>query len=763
MRGEPPENLARLLARLKLANAAELRAVAPRVRRLAGDLPDFESVWVDALAQARVLTPFQSSCINAGQAERLLRGPYVPLVPLASPHYAACFSARHVETGRLVRLYWVERAQQAAEVVAGALARLVETGTPLRGPTLCVAEESGIDSGGAWAVCPTVDGVTAADWMIENGRLPPPVVLQIAREMAQRLADLGRHGLVHGDLGAAGLIVQRTGHIALPMPGLRGVVRASEGYSFGDLQPQAYDYLAPERVAEGSAPTVASDLYAAGALWWHLLAGRTPLGGGDSLGKLKAAHAARIADIRHWAPHVPDTLSRAIEWCLARDPAARPESFGHVAQLLGPPSSSGCSAVARMLAGNAQGWRDILPARAPRRARRSTLRKVVTAAGILAVISTLLYAPHWRNRARKLDVVTATAPAFPTKQPVAGQEAPRETELTPVPPEKQEASKVTLATAIEPASQAALDLVLSADEPQRLEALDVEPHQRVRGPAGKRPLLVVPQRGLAIAPDSVHFEGIDFVWQIPADELARPRGAPAMLVVEAAAVEFEGCSFSSTTDVAPVAIALRWHEGAGGEVRFRDCVFRSLGAVIEGEPAAGMTIGLDNALCIASGPIVRLLSWPKADESLTLTLDRVTTRGDSSVLECRYARSDASAGHIAIAASDSALDTKAGGGLLWFVGQSRPDDLLKSIVWNGQGSLVTPTTAIALWQRGSKKPQTLAEDELEIGGLVRSRVDFAGSAQGPPTASRVVHWQVPLRSDDPPGANPQTLSFPRNR
>ena len=32
-----------------------------RVRRLARDLPQFESVWVDALAQARILTPFQAA------------------------------------------------------------------------------------------------------------------------------------------------------------------------------------------------------------------------------------------------------------------------------------------------------------------------------------------------------------------------------------------------------------------------------------------------------------------------------------------------------------------------------------------------------------------------------------------------------------------------------------------------------------------------------------------------------------------------------
>src|SRR6202521_5414764 len=123
MRGEPSANLIGLLSRLKLATAAEAYRVAPRVRRLAGDLPDFESVWVDALAQARVLTPLQAAEINAGRGEDLLQGPYVISHALPSPHFAACFSARHFETARSVRLYVVRRSQVPAATAARALAR----------------------------------------------------------------------------------------------------------------------------------------------------------------------------------------------------------------------------------------------------------------------------------------------------------------------------------------------------------------------------------------------------------------------------------------------------------------------------------------------------------------------------------------------------------------------------------------------------------------------------------------------------------------
>ena len=56
--------------------------------------------------------------------------------------------------------------------------------------------------GQRWAACLAYDGVVAADWMAENGRLSPQAVEHVAREMLERLAELERLGIVHGDIGA---------------------------------------------------------------------------------------------------------------------------------------------------------------------------------------------------------------------------------------------------------------------------------------------------------------------------------------------------------------------------------------------------------------------------------------------------------------------------------------------------------------------------------------------------------------------------------
>ena len=60
MHKDPPDHLVTQLDELGLCNPRQFRAVQGRVRRLTRDLPAFDRVWLDALVQARRITPFQA-------------------------------------------------------------------------------------------------------------------------------------------------------------------------------------------------------------------------------------------------------------------------------------------------------------------------------------------------------------------------------------------------------------------------------------------------------------------------------------------------------------------------------------------------------------------------------------------------------------------------------------------------------------------------------------------------------------------------------
>jgi hypothetical protein len=472
---------------------------------------------------------------------------------------------------------------------------------------------------------------------------------------------------------------------------------------------------------------------------------------------LKAVHAARLLDVRNLAPDVPDVLAGVIASCLARPSHLRPQSFADLADRLGPSTRFGRSRLAGVLWRPEQPWPAVRPAnrRRQHRHRAAPWAMGVAATAALVVVALL---PLWirgRSEAVQTALTERAAPVAVAKHNASPAIHPARVDPAVKP-----------AAAVAPVQPVTADVVLDVEGMLHVEQLDLKPHARVRGRGGKRPLVSVPRRGLVVACEDVTFENIDFTWEHEHDG-RRPASnqTAAMILLEAQTATFRGCSFSTNSDAPPVAIA--WSRaaqrlpGLEGEVSLGNCVFFGLAAVVDCRAKGGICVSLGNSLCVASGPLLRLHRAPAADEPIKLALDHVTMRGDSAVLECRYGRLDDNLGSITIGANDSAFAGNPRGGLLILAGTERPQPLMASLRWTGHGSIVTPQTALFVWRAAGRNQQSLAEEEVEVAGLVRSELEFAAAADGPPAASRVTDWQVPLRSTDPPGANTELLSLPR--
>ena len=98
MREAPSPELVSLLARLSLADEGQILAVRRAARRLARDLPLFDSVWIERwLVQTGRLTPFQAEWINAGRGAELRIGPYVLVSLERRLGYAIWYRARNIQ------------------------------------------------------------------------------------------------------------------------------------------------------------------------------------------------------------------------------------------------------------------------------------------------------------------------------------------------------------------------------------------------------------------------------------------------------------------------------------------------------------------------------------------------------------------------------------------------------------------------------------------------------------------------------------------
>lgn len=675
----------------------------------------------------------------------------------------------------MVRLAVIEDASHQGDVILGRLQALAAQGkadsssrADNEPPDRCLAAldaiaDAGGDGGRVFAAAPWTEGRTAAQWMVYHGRFPAEVVLEIARAMLAGLAGLEKAGICHGDLSTASLLLTERGDVRLSLPGLRSILRPEEGYVYADLLPEAYDTLAPERIATGTPPQWPSEMYACGCLWWQLLCGRPPLGGGNSLAKLRAAQAGEICDVRRYASDVPAALAAAISTCTEREPSRRPESLARLTALLGPPTRGGKEALADYLA---RAGRPSVPWTTTLRSVQKSNRTPFWIAGsvcFLAAAIGLLW-PAWHGHLTTSRSVALASVAAPGPQP-RGVEPTRAAVASignaPLP----DGSRV-VAAGYQQVETKPPDLVLSADKSPPAALLALRAGQRVRGASGKRAAIVVPPTGLVIDKENIHFENVDFVWQ-PAVAAADAQNAESALVhLRASGAEFHGCSFQNT-EMLPNLAAIRWVHPArardvetalpSGRLRLADCLFSGVGIGIDCRTVGALSIELKNTLRLGGGPLLRLDHCPQADEPASIILEQVTLRGGGPLLECLVPRIVEQPGEISVLSTACAFVPEPGMPLVRMTGAEMPLPLLGTMHWTGQGSLVAPQVPVIVWRGPGNQERTVDESSLAIAGLVRSAVGFAGQPSADPAASRLIRWQAPLQSADPPGIAPAPL------
>jgi serine/threonine-protein kinase len=763
MRELPPIQLAGLLQSLGLATESDLQNLEPTVHRLAGDLPRFETVWIDALRRARLLTQFQAAEIVAGRGEALRVGRYVVCHVVQECGYATVYRARQIESREAVRLATAMAPTSPSDAIVSRFDRLIQLTPRLLG-VYGLVTSAGMDGIRTWAASPWVEGTSLADWMLHHGRFPPEVALEIARAMVAQLAAMELAGLVHGDIRAENVLLLPDGGVCLPHPGVRAIIRPHEGIADCDLAPEACSTLAPERVSRGTPPTAASDLFACGCVWWQMLCGRPALGGGDSLARLRAAQSAAIDDFRHWATDVPKQLGDALDACLEKDPRRRPLSMAALAEQLGPLSRGGRKAIVRCLAASDRPHAPWLLAKRAKAKKKHP--HLLTAATLLLLAAIAVVWPLWvaANRPRSVARASAQSVSVPAK---AASHEPLKHIPDSAATSGTRKSSVIQAGFIEPVSsrdelRLPPSLSITADE------LKLRPGQTVR-PQAERTRIVAPPQGIAVTADRVTFENIDFVANArSARDAGCDDGSPALLRLFGAECTFVGCSFQSTAGQPELSAAIRWTQGEqstiaaalpSGRVRLRDCVFRRVAAGIESSRRGAIVLEAVNVLHLGPGPFVRLRHCGAADEPLRISLAQVTLRDAESLVElhCPAGLGNAATGEIVIDATGCVVAPRVDRPLLLIAGDEPPAPLLRGLKWNGQGSVLTPLADFARWQRRDESTEVIDDMAISICGLVRGQVVFSGPSDARPSNSRVVECHAPLMDSESPGANAARL------
>ncbi len=759
MREPHSDRLFELLNRLGLANARDIKNVEPTVHRICGELPLFQSAWIDALRRARSLTYFQAAEIMAGRGESLRIGRYVLCHIVQECGYACVYKARHIESHELVRLISATVATASTDSILSQLDGVIQL-APELSRILGLVTTAGGDGPHVWAASPWVEGTSLADWMLHHGRFPPEAAFEIARAMAEQLAAMESVGVVHGDLRAENVLLLADGNVCLPQPGVRAIIRPHEGIAHCDLAPEACSTLAPERVSRGTPPTVASDLFACGCVWWQMLCGRPALGGGDSMARLRAAQSAAIDDFRQWAIDVPPQLSDALDACLKKNPRQRPHSIAALAEQLGPTSRGGRQMIVRWLAA---ADRPLAPWLLTKRAKAKKKHPHLLTAAALVLLGAISVAwPLWVAANRPHN--TATSPpslqtaTLVAKGPSSKPRIPAAKQAAVSGPRRSSVLQAAFNEPISSRDELGLPQIISAT----VNELKLRPGQTVR-PLSGRTRIVAPPQGLAVTADRVTFEHIDFASEgRPARLADGNQGSSALIRLSCDECTFVDCSFQSASGAPELSAAIRWVQGEqsaaallpSGRLRLRDCVFRRVAAGIDSSRRGAIAVEADNVLHLGPGPFVQLRHFPAADEPLRIGLTQVTLRNAESLVEldCPASLGNGPTGEISINATGCVFAPRDNRPVLLVACDQSPAELLRGLKWTGRGSVLTPGAYFARWQRRDLSTEAIDDMAISISGLVRGQVMFSGPSDTLPTNSRVVECHAPLTDSESPGA-----------
>lgn len=173
--------------------------------------------------------------------------------------------------------------------------------------------------------------------------------LELSLRLAEAVAQLHTHGVVHGDLSPQNILMREGDDPVLIDFGASLVWDSSLPYREGTLHTETVrgtpGYLAPESLL-GEPLDARSDLYSLGCVLYELLSGKSPFAAPNTRDVLRRQLHDTPKALNECVDGIPGALSDVVRRLLEREPSARLAYSGEVCQVLSACLDGPSSAIA---------------------------------------------------------------------------------------------------------------------------------------------------------------------------------------------------------------------------------------------------------------------------------------------------------------------------------------------------------------------------------------------------------------------------------
>ncbi|MER5635967.1 serine/threonine-protein kinase [Kitasatospora sp. NPDC002227] len=203
-------------------------------------------------------------------------------------------------------------------------------------PGLVTVLDAGEDEGELYLVMQRVPGLSLADLLAEESRLPVARAAAVAAQICAALAVVHAVPVVHRDLKPSNVMVRPDGRVVVLDLGIATALDAdTTRLTLTGAPVGSPAYMAPEQALSATADP-RSDLYALGCMLHELLTGEAPFRAPTAIGLLHRHIGEPPPSVRELCPEVPEPLERLVLDLLAKRPDDRPADVQQVYERLLP-------------------------------------------------------------------------------------------------------------------------------------------------------------------------------------------------------------------------------------------------------------------------------------------------------------------------------------------------------------------------------------------------------------------------------------------